>query len=206
MKLRAKEAEALFAAAYGMGPEHQVAFRRRLEHLRTYGCPQGLATGRGRPAVYTWLQLVQQSLALELVEVGLTPERAARLAIGTEGQAHLYAASLAMAAGSCLDPAAWILKSEWPKERNMFLLGRAGELSGMVVDNRSNRQEFMMADCAKLMEWLDRDENFQSTMIVINLGSIVASLIRRLTLWTECSLTEVVESYFGWALSYEPNR
>lgn len=79
-----------FALAYGevelilsqmneVQPRQLGAFRSRLRHLQKLGFPPGINTGKGRPAVYGAGQIMLLALALELIQLGVTPDRAAGL-------------------------------------------------------------------------------------------------------------------------------
>lgn len=70
------EAFAFLCRMYGIAPARSVAFRGRLQHLQRLGFPAGVNTGRGRPARYEAEQMIMLALALQFIELGLTPERA----------------------------------------------------------------------------------------------------------------------------------
>ncbi len=204
MEIRAKEAEALFAAAYGIGAEHRVAFRRRLEHLRTYGCPSGLATGRGRPAIYNWLQLVQQTIALDLIDVGLTPERAARLAVGDLHGVKMFAAMLTtLMADSAALAAIWIDEDKWPSEHSLFLYGRLRELAS-VSDPKVPSETTFSAICGnEIAKWNAERASIETVGIIIDFGQLIASLIKRVANFTEQSTIDATKSFYEWAENYE---
>jgi hypothetical protein len=52
-----------------------VAFRARLKHFQRLKFPEGVNVGKGRASKYGAGQLITLALALELAELGLTPER-----------------------------------------------------------------------------------------------------------------------------------
>jgi len=206
MEIRAKEAETLFASAYGIGAEHRVAFRRRLEHLRTYGCPVGLNTGRGRPAIYNWLQLVQQTLALDLIDVGLTPERAARLAVGDPLSVQMFAAMLTrLMVDSAATASKWIDADRWPSEHSLFLYGRLRELASVSDPNLSVDATFAIIRGDQIAKWNADRASVETVGIVIDFGQLIASLIKRVAGWTEQSTIKTVKSFYGWAEAYEFN-
>lgn len=74
-----KAVESLLADLHDVSPKRLPALRARLKHLKRLGFPAGVNTGRGRPADYNAASVLQLMLALELVEIGLTPERAINL-------------------------------------------------------------------------------------------------------------------------------
>lgn len=69
-------------AEHGLAMAHEVdagrlpAFRSRLRNLQRLGIPPGIALGRGRAATYGAGEILLMALALELIQLGLTPERA----------------------------------------------------------------------------------------------------------------------------------
>ncbi|CAN5198511.1 hypothetical protein BH10PSE12_BH10PSE12_36460 [soil metagenome] len=70
------EVEAILSAVHRIRPDKAVAFRARLKHLQREGWPMGANTGTGKKAVYTLNSLMQMAMALELLQVGITPKRA----------------------------------------------------------------------------------------------------------------------------------
>jgi hypothetical protein len=83
MELSFKEIEEVFAARYGIRPP-TIAFRGRLQHLQRGGFPTDVNTGKGKKATYGWRQVIQLSVALDLLDLGLTPEVAKALVLANE--------------------------------------------------------------------------------------------------------------------------
>lgn len=54
----------------------RLAFSARLKHFQRLGFPEGINTGRGRAATYHIGHLIHLAIALELAQLGVTPERA----------------------------------------------------------------------------------------------------------------------------------
>lgn len=92
MELLFKQVEAVFADRFGVGPERAVAFRGRLQHLQRLGFPDGVRTGSGKKAGYGWKQVIQLMVALDLIDLGFTPDTAIRRVKGNTDQlvAALY--------------------------------------------------------------------------------------------------------------------
>lgn len=57
----------------------KTAFRGRFQRFQEARFPAGINTGRGGRAYYDWSQIIQLGLAIECLELGLTPERAIAL-------------------------------------------------------------------------------------------------------------------------------
>lgn len=69
----------LLAKLHYISPEKRTAFRGRLQHLQRLGFPPGANTGKGRAASYGAGSILLLALALELTQVGVSPERSIRL-------------------------------------------------------------------------------------------------------------------------------
>lgn len=199
MEIRAKDAETLFAAAYGIGSEHRVAFRRRLEHLRTYGCPVGLDTGRGRPALYGWLQLIQQTLALDLLDAGLPPERAARVAAGTPNRAGSHAAFLIQMSDWANDASRWADSDEWPLEHTLILFVRLNEISRIGSAATALSDDPHPIAGRDFSEWFQNRGATETVGIFIDFGLMISALIKRVSMWTQLSTGQVATSFYDWA-------
>jgi hypothetical protein len=79
MQFNYGEVFTLLGMAHGVPKEREPALRGRLQHLQKLGFPEGIKTGRGRPAKYGPAQVLGLLVAFELLQLGLTPERAARV-------------------------------------------------------------------------------------------------------------------------------
>lgn len=65
----------ILASANHVPDEAIPAFRARLRHLQRQGFPQGINTGRGKPAKYSPKQVFELAFAVELAQFGIGPER-----------------------------------------------------------------------------------------------------------------------------------
>lgn len=73
------QAEAVLAALHGIAGHKRVAFAGRLKFLQKNGLPIGERPGRGKAGAYSFSQLVQIAIAVELLQAGQTPQRASRM-------------------------------------------------------------------------------------------------------------------------------
>lgn len=89
------EVELALALSYRIVEEKRGAFTAKLQNLQKLRFPGGTNTGRGRAARYTVGHLYLMGVALELSQLGLSPERA-KLVI--ESDLHAVAMAGAMAA------------------------------------------------------------------------------------------------------------
>lgn len=76
MDLTFNQVEAVFAKRFDIPAT--VAFRGRLQHLQRLKFPTGVNTGRGTKATYGWVQVIQLMVALDLIDLGLTPDLATK--------------------------------------------------------------------------------------------------------------------------------
>ncbi len=70
---------ALLSTMHRIDPAKEVALRARLKHLQRLGFPSGVNTGRGRAARYGPREIIHLLAAFELLQLGMTPERAAEI-------------------------------------------------------------------------------------------------------------------------------
>lgn len=80
--------EAALAHVHTIREDARSAFSARLKHFQRLGFPPGINTGRGRAASYDIGHLLLLMLALELVQLGIPPERAKE---HVEGEVKPYA-------------------------------------------------------------------------------------------------------------------
>jgi hypothetical protein len=92
MQLGFSEIEVLFAVRYGVELP-SIPFRGRLQHLQRNEFPSDqVRPGKGSKAIYGWDEIFQLSVALDLIDVGLTPDTATKL-VRANRQAVLTGAS-----------------------------------------------------------------------------------------------------------------
>lgn len=76
IQLSTREVEKIAAHVFNVPDAEKLALRARLENLRKKGCPHGLVTGRGKVAKFDFEQLSVVSIALALIDAGLSPDYA----------------------------------------------------------------------------------------------------------------------------------
>jgi hypothetical protein len=77
LELSFGQIERVLAATENIRHDRRSAFANRLKNYQKASFPEGINTGRGRAARYGIGHVLQLGLALELNQLGLTPERAA---------------------------------------------------------------------------------------------------------------------------------
>lgn len=70
--------EEALAGVHNIAPEARSAFANRLKHLQKLEIFPEIRTGRGRAAEYSGHHIYLFGVALQFIELGLTPERAVR--------------------------------------------------------------------------------------------------------------------------------
>jgi hypothetical protein len=70
-----KDIEAVLAHLVGVYPDKRPRFQARLRQLQRMEFPKGINAGRSGRAHYSGDHLVQIAIAVELLQVGMTPER-----------------------------------------------------------------------------------------------------------------------------------
>jgi hypothetical protein len=75
LALRFGDLEAALAALNGIPSHNRTAFQARLKNFHRLGFPEGIGQGRGKAVIYGARELVLMALAVELTQLGLTPER-----------------------------------------------------------------------------------------------------------------------------------
>ncbi|MCO5794014.1 MAG: hypothetical protein HEQ21_14425 [Blastomonas sp.] len=76
MEFRFAETERALALTHAIADDKRSAFANRLRHLQRLGFPPGVNTGRGKVAAYGVGEVFLLGVALELMQLGLNPERA----------------------------------------------------------------------------------------------------------------------------------
>lgn len=75
MELGYGEIEDLLARLHDIAADKRVTLRGRIKNFQRLGWPEGINTGRGKPAIYGFEQTLRLTLSFELLQLGLTPER-----------------------------------------------------------------------------------------------------------------------------------
>lgn len=122
------EVASLLSGMYGIGAERQTALRGRIQHLQKLGFPKGVNTGRGHKASYGPEQLLLLTLAFELAQLGLSPERSVGMLV--EGQELVIA--------EC-KKAIRELPDKYSEEESRFLLVEPNTLYGLKTEGEPTR-------------------------------------------------------------------
>lgn len=129
MQLSFSEMESVFSRRFEL-PVPTIAFRARLQHLQRSHFPTGVNTGKGKRAVYGWRQLLQLSVALDLIEAGFTPDVAKGLVL-VESRDIFDAASALAANLSIAELVRAATTGRLPLLKRPFVLTSAKALSSL---------------------------------------------------------------------------
>lgn len=134
MQLSTREVEKIVAIVFDVHTGDVLALRARLENLRKKGFPSGLATGRGKVAKFDFQQLIELSVALALIDAGLSPEYAVIAVEDMDGVPSRCFALLG-AQGLCRDELQQALAASfWPMEASVTALCSVHRLLGNPGD------------------------------------------------------------------------
>lgn len=68
------EVQNFFAWRFALPDSRRTALRGRIQNLQKNGIPASANTGRGKPAQYGLTQMVELSIAMELLDLGFPPD------------------------------------------------------------------------------------------------------------------------------------
>ena len=126
--------ESFLAEIHNIAPSKRTAFQSRLKNFIRLGWPTGMATTKGKAAIFDASQYVQMALAIELTQLGLTPERVIRV-LGKNW--YPVAMCIQMAARALSDAPGGFRKDNTPSETDplaMYLFFDPCALSSLTIE------------------------------------------------------------------------
>lgn len=202
MQMGSRDVESLLGARLGdtgLDPQRTLAFRGRFDRLRKLGCPAGVNTGKGRAAAYGWTQIIQLAVALDLINLGLTPEHAAEVATGHEQSLGFACLRLTQLIGSPRAIKRVVQNQKCPLPKTVFLLVDAGALSGFKQGETSTWPSLGLQEGKSIVEWLRSASAYEAANILIDLGTKVAQLIHLVAVWSSNEVAEIVADFTEWS-------
>lgn len=166
MEMSFKQLEFLLWLQFGVNEDGEVAFRSRLQHLQRAKVPAGVNTGKGRAATYGWSQLVELVTVLDLIDVGLSPEAARKIAGFNLKQLLQLAASFAVHASDQAF-AEWVDAEQCSIDDTKLILASAGSLHAL------SGGEDIIFECLagpKFVDAISGSESYMPASVVINLS------------------------------------
>lgn len=196
VELGSREVEGLLGVRHGIDQERRVAFRGRLEHLRRLGCPVGVQTGKGKRAVFGWKQITELAFALDLIDLGINPENAARVII--EHELALLSAVKVLLTLHDVDVLTAVRDRKWPFRKTMLIDVGVHALSGLKTDGTLSSTTLGPVPGWKVADWfLDQDAS-ESRHVLVNLGASIANLANFASAWTGRDQSEVAAELVEW--------
>jgi len=167
--------EGALAELIGVTPNGRQRFRARLKQFQRMGFPPGINVGRHAKASYSADNLFQMAVALELLQAGLSPERATKsvLSFWPELKRAL------LAANNSADP---VGVAFLPKDIGGLTSGNTGVEGDRIAWSTQGLVSFRVASSS----WSDEDRDdaknllSQPRAIIVNLSAIVESLTEAL--------------------------
>ncbi|WP_022684603.1 hypothetical protein [Sphingobium bisphenolivorans] len=90
IKFSFAQVSSILESVHRIAPVHSSAFRARLKHLQRLGFPSGINTGKGKAAAYGFRELMMLAVALQLIEIGMSPEKATGICQANESDIVRY--------------------------------------------------------------------------------------------------------------------
>jgi hypothetical protein len=194
MQLTHVQLEELLAELHGVPPVRAPALRARIKHLRRLGFPAGLNKGRGNAATYTIGNVLRLLVVFELLQLGITPERAIRLLRGR-------ASVLVDAAGAC----GRLFLTDEPRglSDNLILYFDPHALGTLtLLPEAANDPDLTVLGSADTVGWCTADDLAENTVrwsrrfAIVNLTAMLFQAAYRLE-----ELGAVAKAEFGQALT-----
>jgi hypothetical protein len=200
MQLTYGQVEDLLADLHDIPPTRQSALRARLKHFKRLGFPAGVNTGRGRAAEYGPSALLRLVLAFEMLQLGMTPERA----IATLRVSHTI---LIQAAGYTGTYLLHDFDSEADRPEHFFFIFDPMALGGLTMYAGHSDDETVVEETWGRGWWclktdFDAVEEWPRREAIINVTSLFGYAARHLER-VGISSKKLGSGLLDWALSAE---
>jgi hypothetical protein len=199
VELGSRDVEELLGDRLGLDPARRIAFRGRFDHLRKLGCPTGVKTGRGRAAVFGWTQIIQLAVALDLINLGMTPDNAAAFIKANHEFLNLLAHRLTQSIGSKRTFASAVAEEKWPFDKTLFLLIDIRALAAFKPDGSTEATAMGFQDGKSMLKWLKAITPADAANILIDFGTKIAQLLNFVSAWAKSDVESVVADFSEWA-------
>lgn len=190
MRLTYRGLEDLLAEMHDVAPQNRVALQGRIKHFQRNGWPGGTNTGKGKAASYDFGAVLKLCLGFELLQIGVTPERAANL-LRKNWYNIRTASSLAMNG----HPELTNLPSNNSEGFDVFLICDPKALSSFTNSLEDPSDEtFFYVSAPELMRQLIDSKRFEGRRLaLINLTIVLDSIAHHLG-----NLDDFRLSYLDW--------
>lgn len=178
MEISFKKLEKVLGWHYGVDSEGEGAFRGRIQHLQRAKVPAGVNTGKGRPAVYGWSQVIELVTVLDLIDVGLSPDAARRIVDYSRSRLFKHAASFG-ADATVEEFGEWIENERCPLAAARVISASAGTLHAL------SGGEDIMFDCmtgGEFAESLVDEDSYKPASCFLNVSKRLLTIMNDLRL------------------------
>lgn len=174
--------EEILARTHHIEPGSRPALAARMRHFQRLGFPPGSNTGKGRRAAYGLDELLLFALAFELVQLGVTPERASTL--------------LTDCSEIVLGEAKAALSSETIKGAERLLIIDPRALSSLQGESAAYDDYLMVGGLADVRKRF-RSRYVVPRIAIIDLMSVIVALGRVVD--EMCADVDVAADWLNWA-------
>lgn len=197
-QLSTREVEKIVAHVFDVPDTDKLALRARLENLRKKGCPHGLATGRGKVAKFDFEQLADVSIALALIDAGLSPDYAVSAVEDTDGVVRECFGLLAQHGLSTDELGAAVDAGEWPATKTVTAWCCMHRLLSIPRDIAVRVATWVAS--ASFGDQQPVDVPFSA--VRIDVGALFVRLVKAISFVTEIDVIELAEGLLAQAEEY----
>ncbi|MXO97237.1 hypothetical protein GRI34_12495 [Erythrobacter aquimaris] len=201
MQLGARQAEQVLATRFGISEDRLLRFRGRIDRLRQLDCPQGIKTGKGRPAIFEWQQLLELAVAVSLLDVGIAPEHVAAVVNRHATDIHLAVAEFVENARKDGNFDAAYGAEDWPTERSLALVGSSFAIAGMRSSGDLAEPVIDCVEQSDLAAWLQDLGDPLRSIFFVDLGATLLALIFGLQRMGAANLDQILAAIEKTALT-----
>lgn len=202
MQLSFGEMESIFSQRFDLAVP-TIAFRARLQHLQRNHFPTGVNTGKGKRAIYGWRQLIQLSVALDLIEAGFTPDVAKGMVLLESSDIFNAVCSLGLAL-SKTELVRAATTGKLPISKRPFVITSARALSSL---SRLPDDEILLSviPATAFLGQMRAGNPAAAAGTYIDLGARLSSLLKSVSGVTQQELSTVAADFQEWATQHVVN-
>lgn len=197
MNLTFNQVEAVFVQRFDIPDDRAVAFRGRLQHLQRLNFPQGVNTGRGKKANYGWLQVIQLTVALDLIDLGMTPDVAAKTVKQGSDRIIDAVSEVALAFETAQKLSKAMIKARCPFGITKIAVFSAYSLTFSRPDDQPGM--ILTYSGKDFLEQFAKDPAVEPTAAFVNLGARMMLVGQFVGRTTSLDPVKVADDLLGWA-------
>lgn len=163
-----REVIAILAEVHEIDELNMTAFRGRIQHMQRLGFPSGVNTGKGRPAHYSWRELLLLALAFQYLEVGSTPDRSVAEIVKFEDRLLIGLSHVILARRTVGDM----------DELNCFLCAELSSLLTLKIEDEWHQQCHILSlrEINKILS-AEGSNAFRSPYAIIDLRQFIGAVV-----------------------------